>query len=276
MGDDVVSSRDVARGRVELRDVLVRYGDCVALDGVSHDVDPGEWLGLIGANGAGKSTLLRALARLVRYHGSIRIHGGESHSLPRREFARLVAYVPQNPQFPAHMRAIDYVALGRTPYQGYFGAESEHDRERCAALLDRLGMSHLILRPLSTMSGGELQRLVLSRALAQEAPILLLDEPTSAMDLGRRVEALELVDELRVERQLTVVSTLHDLTLAAQFVDRVLLLAKGRVVADGVPDDVLVEESLNEHFDVRVEILRSANSGIVVVPRRSRKKTPHD
>ena len=276
MGDDVVSSRDVARGRVELRDVLVRYGDCVALDGVSHDVDPGEWLGLIGANGAGKSTLLRALARLVRYHGSIRIHGGETHSLPRREFARLVAYVPQNPQFPAHMRAIDYVALGRTPYQGYFGAESEHDRERCAALLDRLGMSHLILRPLSTMSGGELQRLVLSRALAQEAPILLLDEPTSAMDLGRRVEALELVDELRVERQLTVVSTLHDLTLAAQFVDRVLLLAKGRVVADGVPDDVLVEESLNEHFDVRVEILRSANSGIVVVPRRSRKKTPHD
>ena len=276
MGDDVVSSRGVARGRVELRDVLVRYGDCVALDGVSHDVDPGEWLGLIGANGAGKSTLLRALARLVRYHGSIRIHGGESHSLPRREFARLVAYVPQNPQFPAHMRAIDYVALGRTPYQGYFGAESEHDRERCAALLDRLGMSHLILRPLSTMSGGELQRLVLSRALAQEAPILLLDEPTSAMDLGRRVEALELVDELRVERQLTVVSTLHDLTLAAQFVDRVLLLAKGRVVADGVPDDVLVEESLNEHFDVRVEILRSANSGIVVVPRRSRKKIPHD
>ena len=276
MGDDVVSSRDVARGRVELRDVLVRYGDCVALDGVSHDVDPGEWLGLIGANGAGKSTLLRALARLVRYHGSIRIHGGETHSLSRREFARLVAYVPQNPQFPAHMRAIDYVALGRTPYQGYFGAESEHDRERCAALLDRLGMSHLILRPLSTMSGGELQRLVLSRALAQEAPILLLDEPTSAMDLGRRVEALELVDELRVERQLTVVSTLHDLTLAAQFVDRVLLLAKGRVVADGVPDDVLVEESLNEHFDVRVEILRSANSGIVVVPRRSRKKTPHD
>ena len=276
MGDDVVSSRDVARGRVELRDVLVRYGDCVALDGVSHDVDPGEWLGLIGANGAGKSTLLRAIARLVRYHGSIRIHGGETHSLPRREFARLVAYVPQNPQFPSHMRAIDYVALGRTPYQGYFGAESEHDRERCAALLDRLGMSHLILRPLSTMSGGELQRLVLSRALAQEAPILLLDEPTSAMDLGRRVEALELVDELRVERQLTVVSTLHDLTLAAQFVDRVLLLAKGRVVADGVPDDVLVEESLNEHFDVRVEILRSANSGIVVVPRRSRKKTPHD
>jgi iron complex transport system ATP-binding protein len=126
------------------------------------------------------------------------------------------------------------------------------------------------------MSGGELQRLVLSRALAQEAPILLLDEPTSAMDLGRRVEAMELVDELRIERQLTIVSTLHDLTLAAQFVDRVLLLNKGAVVADGVPDVVLVEESLNRHFDVKVEILRGTDNGIVVVPRRSRKKTHHD
>jgi iron complex transport system ATP-binding protein len=276
MVDDVVSRRNVVGGQIELHDVLVHYDDSVALDNVTHRVDFGEWLGLIGANGAGKSTFLRAIARLVDYQGSIRIHGHETRSMPRREFARLVAYVPQNPQFPAQMRAIDYVALGRTPYQGYFGAESEHDRERCAALLDRLGMSHLILRPLSTMSGGELQRLVLARALAQEAPVLLLDEPTSAMDLGRRVEALELVDELRAERQLTVVSTLHDLTLAAQFVNRVLLLAKGVVVADGAPDVVLVEESLNQHFDVKVEILRSTDNGIVVVPRRSRKKTHHD
>ena len=276
MADDVVSSSDAVRGQIEIHDVRVQYDNCVALDNVTHRVDFGEWLGLIGANGAGKSTLLRAIARLVGYQGSIRIQGCETQSMPRREFARLVAYVPQNPQFPAQMRAIDYVALGRTPYQGYFGAESEHDRERCATLLARLGMSHLTLRSLSTMSGGELQRLVLSRALAQEAPILLLDEPTSAMDLGRRVEAMELVDELRVERQLTIVSTLHDLTLAAQFVDRVLLLNKGAVVADGVPDVVLVEESLNRHFDVKVEILRSTDNGIVVVPRRSRKKTHHD
>ena len=265
-----------ATGAIELRDIGVHYDTTAALSGISLHIAPGEWLGIIGANGAGKSTLLRAMARLVRYRGSLRINERETESMPRREFARLVAYVPQNPQFPAQMRAIDYVALGRTPHHGYFGAESAHDRERSAALLERLDMSHLALRQLDTMSGGELQRLVLARALAQEAPILLLDEPTSALDLGRRVEALELVDQWRLERRLTVVSTLHDLTLAAQFAERVLLLAKGHAVADGTPEVVLVEESLNRFFDVKVEILRSEDNGIVVIPRRTKSKGHHD
>lgn len=266
----------VAKGAIELQDVDVHYDQTVALDGVSLRITPGEWLGIIGANGAGKSTLLRAIARLVGYRGSIKIDDRETGSMHRREFARLVAYVPQNPQFPAQMRAIDYVALGRTPHHGYFGAESPHDREQSAALLHRLDMSHLALRQLDTMSGGELQRLVLARALAQEAPILLLDEPTSALDLGRRVEALELVDELRLERRLTIVSTLHDLTLAAQFAERVLLLSKGGAVADGTPELVLVEETLNLHFDVKVEILRSEENSIVVIPRRAKSKGHHD
>jgi len=265
-----------AKGRVELRDVDVHYDQTVALTGVSLHIMPGEWLGIIGANGAGKSTLLRAIARLVEYRGSIRIDDHDTGSMQRREFARLVAYVPQNPQFPAQMRAIDYVALGRTPHHGYFGAESPGDRELSAALLHRLDMSHLTLRQLDTMSGGELQRLVLARALVQEAPILLLDEPTSALDLGRRVEALELVDELRLERRLTIVSTLHDLTLAAQFTERVLLLSRGFVVADSTPELVLVEETLNRHFDVKVEILRSEQNNIVVIPRRSKLKGHHD
>ncbi|MHB1088319.1 MAG: ABC transporter ATP-binding protein [Acidimicrobiales bacterium] len=254
----------------------MHYGQTVALAGVSQRIRPGEWLGIIGANGAGKSTLLRAIARLADYRGSITIDDHETGSMHRREFARLVAYVPQSPQFPAQMRAIDYTALGRTPHHGYFGAESPDDREQSAALLDRLDMSHLALRELETMSGGELQRLALARALAQEAPILLLDEPTSALDLGRRVEALELVDELRRERRLTVVSTLHDLTLAAQFTERVLLLSKGCAVADGTPELVLIEETLNSHFDVKVEILRSAENSIVVIPRRATSKGHHD
>ena len=266
----------ITRGEVELRDVDVHYDQTVALAGVSLRIRPGEWLGIIGANGAGKSTLLRAIARLVGYRGSITIDAHETGSMHRREFARMVAYVPQSPQFPAQMRAIDYVALGRTPHHGYFGAESPDDREQSAALLHRLDMSHLALRELEAMSGGELQRLVLARALAQEAPILLLDEPTSALDLGRRVEALELVDELRLERRLTIVSTLHDLTLAAQFTERVLLLSEGRAVADGTPEVVLVEETLNRHFDVEVEILRSEENSIVVIPRRARSKGHHD
>ena len=264
------------QGRVDVSGVHVQYDRVSAVKELSLSIGAGEWLGIIGANGAGKSTLLRAIARLVTYDGTVRIDGRDTSSLTRREFAQLVAYVPQSPEFPAQMRAIDYVALGRTPHHGYFGAESAHDRQLCHSLLERIGASSLTLRRLDTMSGGELQRLVLARALVQEAPILLLDEPTSALDLGRRVEALELIDELRHERRLTVVSTLHDLTLAAQFADRLLLLAQGCAVALGTAREVLIEESLNEFFGTRVEILRNQQDDIVVVPRRSHVKGTHE
>ncbi len=255
-------------GRIELHDVGVTLDRTVALDQVNVHVAPGAWLGIIGANGAGKSTLLRAVARLVAYSGTVRIDGRDTRSMGRREFAQTVAYVSQDPQFPAQMRAIDYVALGRTPHHGYFGTESARDRDRSAELLRDIGLEHLSLRALDSLSGGELQRLVLARALAQEAPILLLDEATSALDLGRRVDVLELVDALRIDRRLTVISTLHDLTLAAQFAEQVLLLAGGRAVAEGPPSAVMTEETLNRYFEASVEILRSRDNNIVVVPRR--------
>ncbi|HEV3187323.1 MAG TPA: ABC transporter ATP-binding protein [Acidimicrobiales bacterium] len=262
-------------GIVELRDLVVKYGDAVALRGVTHEVSRGEWLGLIGANGAGKTTLLKTVARLIDYDGVIMVEGSETSTLTRRQFARLVAYVPQKPEFPPEMRAIDYVALGRVPHLGYFGAEGPHDRERCGELLERLGVATMAERHLSTLSGGELQRLVLARALAQEAPVLLLDEPTSALDLGRRVEALELVDELRLERGLTVISAMHDLSLAAQFADRLALLAEGALVAVGTPADVLVEDLLDLHFGTQVRILRTDDGELVVVPRRTNPRGSH-
>ena len=246
----------------------------VALKGISLRVERGAWLGLIGANGAGKTSLLRALARLVDYEGQITIEGHSSRQLPRKRFAQLVAYVPQKPEFPAEMRAIDYVALGRMPHLGYFGAEGPHDRARCTALLERLGLVAMAERHLEHMSGGELQRLVLARALAQEAPVLLLDEPTSALDLGRRVEALELVDELREERGLTVISAMHDLTLAAQFANQLLLLSEGTIAAFGAPAVVLEERSIDHHFGTRVRIMRTDDGELVVVPRRTRPRGP--
>jgi iron complex transport system ATP-binding protein len=262
-------------GIVELRELVVKYGVVVALHGVMHVVERGEWLGLIGANGAGKTTLLKTVARLIDYEGEINVDDRETSGLTRREFARLVAYVPQKPEFPPEMRAIDYVALGRVPHLGYFGAEGPHDRVRCGELLERLGLATMAERHLSTMSGGELQRLVLARALAQEAPVLLLDEPTSALDLGRRVEALELVDELRLERGLTVISAMHDLSLAAQFADRLALLAAGAIVAVGTPAEVLVEDLLDLHFGTQVRILRTDDGELVVVPRRTNPKGSH-
>ena len=259
---------------VELESLCVRYDSTTALRDVSDAIAPGEWLGVIGANGAGKSTLLRALARLVPYEGVVRIDGTNAKPLSRRHFARLVAFVPQKPELPQQMRAIDYVALGRTPHLGYFGVDGEHDRARCASLLERLGLGAKAARTLATLSGGELQRLVLARALAQEAPVLLLDEPTSALDLGRRVEALELVDELRHERGLTVISALHDLTLAAQFATRLLLLHEGSVVATGGPAEVLDETALGHYFGARVRVLRSSDGELVVIPRRQSERKP--
>jgi iron complex transport system ATP-binding protein len=184
-----------------------------------------------------------------------------------------VAYVPQQPELPAGMSVLEYALLGRTPHIGYFGVESDFDRRHCVELLDRLGLSGLADRHLSTLSGGELQRVVLARALAQDAPVLLLDEPTSALDLGRRVDALELVDELRRERGLTVLSAMHDLTLAAQFADRLILLSNGRLIASGTPAEVLDERVLSECFGGRVRVIHDEDGGLLVVPQRSRART---
>ncbi len=269
-------SPESASSIVEMRHVSVQYGDVDALANVSVDVHTGSWVGLIGANGAGKTTLLKVVARLIGFEGDVRVHGRSTAGLSPRAFAQLVAYVPQKPEFPPEMRAIDYVSLGRLPHLGYFGAEGPHDRERSLELLQRLSLGAFAERHLTTMSGGELQRLVLARALAQEAPVLLLDEPTSALDLGRRVEALELVDELRIERGLTVVSAMHDLTLAAQFADQLLLLAGGAIVTSGTAEEVLREDSLDFHFGTRVRILRTDDGELVVVPRRIHPRESRD
>jgi iron complex transport system ATP-binding protein len=254
---------------ITLDTVTVRYGEADAVAGVSAEVRDGEWVGLIGANGAGKTTLLRAIVQLVPSEGRTLVDGTPTERLSRRELARLIAYVPQTPELPAEMTVADYILLGRSPHIGYFGFEKSKDHRICAGLLDRLDLTHMAGRMLRTLSGGELQRLVLGRALAQEAPILLLDEPTSALDLGRRVDALEIVDALRLEHGLTVLIAMHDLTLAGQFADRLILLAEGKVAATGSPAEVLDEAVLSRHFGHRVQVLRSPEGEYIVAPRRT-------
>ncbi|MGO9160762.1 MAG: ABC transporter ATP-binding protein [Streptosporangiaceae bacterium] len=256
---------------ITMTDLQVRYGPATALAGITASADRGEWLALIGPNGAGKTTLLRAAARLVRFDGQIAVDGAALRGMSRRQLARLVAYVPQQPVFPPEMTVRDYVLLGRTCHIGYLRMETAADRRVCAGLLGRLALDAMAGRPLGTLSGGELQRAVLARALAQEAPVLLLDEPTSALDLGRRVDALELVDELRRERSLTVLSAVHDLTLAGQFADRLLLLAAGQVAADGAPEAILRADVLAGHFGAGVEVIRSASGQLAVISRRTRQ-----
>jgi len=254
---------------ISFEQVTVRYGTTVALDGISGRINGGEWLGLIGPNGAGKTTLLCAISRLLRYDGAITIGGQPAAALGRRQLARLIAYVPQRPVLPPDMTVSEYVLLGRTAHIGYLRAETAADRQVCAAVIERLDLGAMSGRMLRAMSGGELQRVVLARALAQEAPVLLLDEPTSALDLGRRMDALELIDEVRREQSLTVLSAIHDLTLAGQFADRLLLLSGGRVAATGSPADVLTDAVLADHFGSGVQVLMTDSGEIVVISRRS-------
>jgi iron complex transport system ATP-binding protein len=256
---------------ISFADLTVRYGDAEALSGVTAIAADGEWLGIIGPNGAGKTTLLNALVRLLPYRGTVTICGQPAAGLARRALARLVAYVPQRPVLPPDMTVSDYVLLGRTAHISYLRMETAADRRICAGVLDRLDLAAMAGRALRSMSGGELQRLVLARALAQQAPVLLLDEPTSALDLGRRMDALELVDEIRRERGLTVLSAIHDLTLAGQFADRLVLLADGRIAAAGPARTVLSGRLLSEHFGAGVQVVTTDDGDLAVISRRIRR-----
>jgi iron complex transport system ATP-binding protein len=256
---------------IRFDELTVRYGSMAALAGVSGSAADGEWLGVIGPNGAGKTSLLNALARLLPFEGQVTICGHSSARLSRRELARLIAYVPQRPLLPPDMTVSDYVLLGRTAHIGYLRVETAADRRICAGILDRLDLSRLAGRKLRAMSGGESQRLVLARALAQQAPVLLLDEPTSALDLGRRMDALELVDELRRERGLTVLSAIHDLTLAGQFADRLMLLAEGRIAAVGPAASVLDGSLLAGHFGPGIQVVTTDTGDLAVISRRLRR-----
>ena len=252
---------------IALEGLSVELGGVDVVDGVSAEVSGGEWICLIGPNGAGKSTLLRALAKLVRYRGSTRVAGDEVSALPRRELARRLAFVPQVPLLPPSMRVSEYVLLGRTPYLGAFGYEGAGDVAAMNRALDRLDLASLASRELRTLSGGEAQRAVLARALAQEAPILLLDEPTTSLDVGRQQQVLELVARLREQRELTVVSAMHDLTLAAQYADRLLLLSRGKLVAAGPPEAIATEELVSAHYGADVRVISEGGS-IAVIPVR--------
>jgi iron complex transport system ATP-binding protein len=251
---------------IELRDLTVRFGGHEAVRHASFAAEPGEWVVLIGPNGAGKTSVLRAMCGLLPFDGEILVDGRDVRSLSRRELARIVAFVPQAPETPHELTVAEYVLLGRTPHIGYFAAEGSADRRAAASALDRLELSPFAERALGSLSGGELQRVVLARALAQEAPILLLDEPTTALDLGRQQQALELIDSLRTDG-LTVVSTMHDLTLAGQYAARLLLLDRGVVVAEGTPEEVLSVANLSAHYDARVRVVQDED-GIFVLPLR--------
>jgi len=250
----------------------VELGGRSILRDVSLNVPSGGWLGLIGPNGAGKTTILRAIAGLVPSHGELLIGDARGHALRPRERARLVAIVAQRPSLPAAMNVADYVLLGRSPYIRYFDTETRSDMDAAARALERLDIGEFADRALGTLSGGEQQRVVLARALAQATPVLLLDEGTAALDVGSQQHVLEIVSELRDEHGITVISAMHDLTLAAQYADEVVLVAGGRVVETGIPEVVIREDLVRSAYGAEVRITRDED-GIIVSPVRARRRS---
>ena len=254
---------------VRVRGLAVTLDGSRILDGVDLTVDTGEWVMIIGPNGAGKSTLLRAVGGLLPYTGTVELSGTPTDRLRRRERARAVALVAQSPVVPLGMTVLDYVLLGRTPYIPPLGRESATDYAVADSVLARLDLTGFAGRELATLSGGERQRVYLARALAQGASLLLLDEPTSALDIGHQQEVLELVDRLRRDNGLTVLATTHDLTVAGEYADRLVLLADGSVAATGTPAEVLTADVLAHHYRATVRVIPGEH-GPLVIPVRAK------
>lgn len=243
--------------------VGVAYGNTRVLGPVSLEVATGQWLGLIGPNGAGKSTMLKAAVGVAEHEGRVSLGNGAAR------IGLDIAWMPQRPQLPDEMGVGDYVMLGRTPHLGYLSAEGSHDVASVDSAMQRLDLFELSRRPLSTLSGGETQRVVLARALAQEAPILLLDEPTASLDIGHAIDVMEVVDDLRQAEGLTVVTAVHDLTLAGRFASRLVLLSEGLIVADGEPWEVLEEGLLREHYGSGLRVVHDVDGPTVIPMRRN-------
>ncbi|WP_436794796.1 ABC transporter ATP-binding protein [Actinospongicola halichondriae] len=251
--------------------VTVALGGNDVVHGLTLDVPTGTWMSLIGPNGAGKTTLVRTLSGAVAHRGTIRLGRRDVHDLSIRDRARSVAVVPQHPVIPPGMRVFDYVVLGRAAHQGLRCSPSILDRRRTVAVLQRLDLESFRDRRVDTLSGGERQRVVLARAIVQDTPLLVLDEPTAALDVGHQLDVLELVADLRTERELTVVTTVHDLSVAGQFADVVAVMADGRLVASGAPADVLTPETIGAHWGVDASTAVADDGTVTVTVRRRRE-----
>jgi iron complex transport system ATP-binding protein len=247
---------------LRLSGVTVRFGERTALAEVDFEVPRGQFVALAGPNGSGKTTLLRsALGFLVPDAGTVELFGSEVAGLSFAERARRVAWVPQGESPRDDVPLFDYVLYGRYAHLGWLEGEASVDRQKAVEALRAVGLEDRARDGILSVSGGERQRAILARALVQEAPLVLLDEPTSHLDIAHQLDILTRVRELSRARGVTVVAALHDLNLAARFSDRIVVLSRGRRVADGVPSVVISEELLARVWGVVADLRRDPRSG---------------
>lgn len=232
------------------------YAKRMVLDHISLELRGGEVLVLLGANGAGKTTLLQTLSRQLRPDaGAVYVGEHDIESLTRRALSRLIAFMPQHEDRTTPLRVIDVVRLGRTPHCGWWMPMTLHDADIVAQSLEAAGLTDLQDRIITELSGGEWRRMILARALAQEAPILLLDEPTAGLDLRYQFDVLDRLRQMAKQRDLIIVLTLHELNHAALFGDRIALLHERSLLAIGTPREVLKPDLIDQAFGVSVAVI---------------------
>lgn len=239
---------------IEVQGLGFRYGERAVLDGVSFTVESGQLYGVLGPNGSGKTTLLRLMLAFLRpTSGRVMVEGRELSSYGRRELARVMAAVPQESPVEFPFTVSELVMMGRTPHLGLSGIESEADARAAQVAMERCGIVELASRPIHALSGGELRRVFIARALAQEGRVLLLDEPTAGLDIHHQIAIFEVLKaEARAGK--TVVTVVHDLNLAAAYCDRLLLLSNGRSLAEGKVEEVLTYRLVRECYGVDVYV----------------------
>jgi iron complex transport system ATP-binding protein len=234
---------------LEMQNASLGYNHQPVLQDITLKALPGELVGLIGPNGSGKSTIIKALSRVIQpLSGRILLGGRDMATIPRRELARLVGVVPQMPLLPSTFTAFEIVLMGRNPHLGLLQSEGQRDWAIAWQAMTRTATQALAGRRVNELSGGEIQCLLIARVLVQETRVILLDEPTANLDIGRQVEILDLIKGLCVENSLTVLAALHDLNLAAQYCDRLLLINEGRIHAEGKPVEVITDGNIKEVY----------------------------
>jgi iron complex transport system ATP-binding protein len=250
------SSTGPGHSRLLARNLTLGYGDRIIVDGLDVDIESGGVTTVIGPNGCGKSTLLRALGRLLKpKRGTVLLDGKSITAMRTREVAKVLGLLPQAPIAPEGLTVADLVARGRHPHQSWIRQWSADDESEVVAALELTGVSALADRPIDELSGGQRQRAWISMALAQGTDILLLDEPTTYLDLAHAVDVLDLVDRLHSEMGRTVVMVLHDLNLAIRYSDRLIVMKEGRIVAAGPPADIISAELLLDVFGLSATVI---------------------
>lgn len=259
----------------QLSEVYFRYGDSWVLEDISFDVMEGEMLGIIGPNGSGKSSLLKLLSRLnTPQQGDISLRAVDLALMDQADLAKTTAMVPQESTFFFPYTVGEVVMMGRTPHLRGRLFEGRHDIEVVREVMRWMDIAGLGERPVTEISGGERQRVVIARALAQEPDILILDEPTASLDIAHQVEIYHILTRLNEERGLTIILSSHDLNLAAQYCHRMILMSKGRIYAAGTPTEVITEEHIREVYGCPVLVDAHPVSGgprLTLLPVNQRK-----